>query len=269
MILCNKTLFTAETIESLEKARLILVTATGYNNVDTGAASARGITVCNVPGYGTYSVAQHTIALLLELSNRIGLHDSDVHQDGWSSSGDWCYAKTPLYEWKDKTLGIIGMGRIGSVVADMANALGMQVLFYNRNHRQHAFAKPVSLDELFSQSDVISLHCPLTPENRELIRAENIKKCKRGVYIINTARGGLIQEQDLAQALQEGRIAGAALDVLSVEPPPEDHPLLHAPGCIITPHIAWKSREARQRIMKILQQNLEAFLRAEPVHVVN
>jgi glycerate dehydrogenase len=246
---------------------LICVTATGYNVIDTQAAKRRNILVCNVPVYGTHSVAQHTFALLLELSNRVGLHARSVEEGEWEKSADWSYSKTPIIELKDKTLGIIGLGRIGLQTARIARAFGMRVI-YHRGEPDTIDATPVTMDQLFSESDFVSLHCPLRPDNHSFVNRELLSLMKSSAFLINTSRGQLIQEQDLAERLTHKKLAGAALDVLSKEPPPPDHPLLRIPTCLITPHNAWLSFEARQRILNTTLDNITAAWSGQPQNVV-
>ena len=268
--LTNKVPFDAKTIESLPDLKLIAVTATGYNIVDTVAAKSRGVLVCNVPEYGTPNVAQHVFALLLELATRTGHHARTVREGRWSASPDWCYWDYPLVELNGLTLGIVGYGRIGHAVAHIARAFGMRVIVGRRN--PSGFEEGVAFvdrESLARESDVISLHCPLTPDNAKMINAGFLAKMKPTAFLINTARGGLVDEADLAQALNDGRIAGAGLDVLTAEPPKADNPLLTAKNCIITPHIAWASRPARGRLMRVTAQNIRAFLDGSPTNVVN
>jgi glycerate dehydrogenase len=271
-IFTNKAPLTEETLNQLPALRFIGVLATGYNVIDIGAAKKRGITVCNVPDYSTYSVAQLCFALLLELCQHVQQHADAVKNGSWTLAPDWCFTVTPLQELYDKTIGIIGFGKIGQKVADIAGAFGMKVAAHSRtktdqSHRQHF--SWVTLPQLFEQSDVVTLHCPLTPETTGLIHKENLHRMKRSAYLLNTARGPLVVEKDLAAALNEGRIAGAGLDVLSVEPPKENNPLLEAKNCIITPHIAWATKEARRRLMDASAANLEVFLKGQPVNVVS
>ena len=271
-VLTNKVAFDAATIESLPDLRLIAVTATGYNIIDTAAAKAHGVVVCNVPEYGTPNVAQHVFSLLLELATRTGHHARTVREGKWIASPDWSYWDYPLVELNGLTLGIIGYGRIGRAVANIARAFGMRVVVL----RRRAASAPtgggvtaVDLDTLLRESDVISLHAPLTPENTRMVNAGFLRQMKPTGFLINTARGGLIDEQDLATALNEGRIAGAGLDVVTKEPPAADNPLLTAKNCVITPHIAWASRPARQRLMDVTAANIRAFLAGGPQNVVN
>jgi glycerate dehydrogenase len=269
IVLTNKVPFNAAAIEQLPNLKMIGVTATGYNIIDVQAAAKKGIVVCNVPAYGTASVAQHTIALLLELTNQVGKHAASVAAGEWVKAPDFSYQKAPITELAGKTMGIVGWGNIGEQTARIAQAFGMEILYYNPSKKENAFAPWASLPELFAKSDYISLHCPLKPENTGFVNNELIGKMKRSACIINTSRGPLINEQHLADALNNGLIAGAALDVLSTEPPPADNPLLSAKNCIITPHNAWISKEARQRVMDITIDNVSSFLREAPVNKVS
>ena len=268
VIITNKTPITEETITSATQLKIIAVTATGYNVVDIAAAKKKNVLVCNVPVYGTDSVAQHTFALLLELTNQVGRHVESVRAGDWARSPDWCYSKTPLLELRDKTIGIIGFGRIGRQVANLARAFGMKVIFYDKNESPDA-DQVVSLEELFGQSDFISIHCPLTKENHGFIDKRLLSTAKPGAFLINTSRGQLVNETDLANALRVGVLGGAALDVLSIEPPPADHPLSGFSNCIITPHMAWLSKEARNRIMETTLENVRLALSGKPRNVVN
>lgn len=270
-VLTNKTPLDSAVLSQLPELRYIGVLATGYNVVDVAAAARRGITVSNIPSYGTASVAQHVFALLLELTNHVGFHATAVANGQWASSPDWCFTVSPLVELSEKTLGIVGFGRIGRQVAAIGHALGMQVLAFDSvtsnppDFKDFGFA---SLDEVLSRSDVVSLHCPLFPETRGIINARTLSLMKPTAFLINTSRGPLVEERDLADALNDGRLAGAGLDVLSVEPP-IDNPLIHAKNCLITPHIAWASRESRQRLMGLAVENLAAYMRGRPQNVVN
>ena len=269
ILLTNKTPVTAEAIAALPKLRFIGVLATGYNVVDIAAASARGIPVCNVPGYGTASVAQHVFALLLELTQQTGHHAQTVRDGRWSASPDFCYWDFPLVELAGRTLGIVGYGSIGAAVARIGLAFGMKVIASVRRPRSADGVEFVSTEEIFRRADVLTLHCPLTEETRGLVNATRIATMKPTVFLINTGRGPLIVEQDLADALNAGRIAGAGLDVLSTEPPPPGNPLFAAKHCIITPHIAWATRASRARLMAVVVENLRAFLDGKPQNVVN
>ncbi|MGK0605250.1 D-2-hydroxyacid dehydrogenase [Enterococcus gilvus] len=271
IVLVNKVQLTKEIMEHTTNLKYIGVLATGYNVVDVEAAKAKGITVTNIPTYGTDGVAQYAIALLLELCHRIGEHSTTVFAGDWTTNADWCYWNSPQMELAGKTIGIIGYGRIGQKVGAIAAALGMTVIANDRSHAEEIFAgaKMVDLDQLFSESDVISLHCPLFPETEGLINKETIAKMKDGVYIVNDSRGQLINEADLRDALNRGKVGGAAVDVVSTEPIKQDNPLLEAKNMIITPHMAWASREARARLMAIAVENVEKFQAGTPVNVVN
>lgn len=271
VVLINKTPITAAVMDACPKLKLVCVEATGYNVVDCDAAKERGITVCNVPAYSTNCVAQFTFALLLEICCRVGLHNESVHQGDWCRNPDFCYWLTPQMELAGKTIGIIGFGQIGRAVGRIAKAFGMQVLAYNRSRcaEGEALGEYVDLDTLLSRSDIVSLHCPLTEVTKELINAATIAKMKDGAILLNTARGGLIKEADLADALKAGKLKAFAADVVSVEPITADNPLLTAPNCILTPHMAWAPVEARQRIINITVQNIQGYLDGKPVNVVN
>lgn len=269
VIITNKTPVTREAIDAAKDLKVIAVTATGYNIVDVAAAAERQIVVCNVPGYGTDSVAQHTFALLLELTNHVGMNAATVSDGDWSRSNDFAYTARPLVEISGKTLGIVGFGRIGQKVAEIAHAFGMNVIYQSNRTVPSAYARPVSLDALFAAADFISLHCPLKADNQEFVNASLLSRMKPGACLINTARGQLIHERDLAEALKRHDIGGAALDVLSVEPPPADHPLIGLPNCLITPHNAWMSLEARQRIMNTTIENVRQALQGNAINVVN
>lgn len=272
IIFTNKTPLTKDIFDSCPTIKYVGVLATGYNVVDTDYAKTKGIVVTNIPTYGTAAVAQFTIALLLELCHNVGLHSQTVHAGEWSSCSDFCYWKSPLIELAGKTLGIIGFGRIGKSTAKIAQALGMKVVAYNQDKIEgieNDNLKYVTLDELFAASDVISLHCPLFPSTQGIINKQNIEKMKDGVMLINTSRGPLVVEQDLADALKSGKVKGAAVDVVSSEPIKPDNVLLSAPNCIITPHIAWAPKESRKRLMNIAVDNLDSFLKGNPINVVN
>lgn len=263
ILLTNKTPLSAATIAGCPELRCIGVLATGYNVVDTEAARTRGIPVTNVPAYGTASVAQHTIALLLELARHAGHHARRVRGGAWSEGADWCFWDTPQVELDGLVLGVVGGGRIGRAVGALGSAFGMDVRFATRQDGR------AGLETLLRAADVVSLHCPLTPDTQHLIDAGTIAWMKPAALLINTSRGPLIDESALAGALDSGRLAGAALDVLSVEPPPADHPLFKARNCIITPHIAWAGSNARRRLMEIAVENVRAFLAGTPQNVVN
>jgi glycerate dehydrogenase len=269
VVLTNKTLVTGAAIRALLRLRYIGVLATGYNVVDTAAARERNIPVTNVPDYGTASVAQATFALLLELVNAAGHHSQSVHQGQWIRCPDFSYWEKPLVELAGLKFGIIGFGTIGSAVARIAQAFGMEVLAHSRTPREVSHVRFVDLHTLLSTSDVISLHCPLTPETREIMNVDRLRQMKPSSYLINTSRGSLIDEAALTHALNNDQIAGAGLDVLSVEPPTADNPLLRAKNCIITPHIAWATRAARQRLLDTAVANLLAFQQGQAANVVN
>lgn len=273
IVLTNKTVISEKIMEKCSTLRYIGVLATGFNVVDISAAAKRNIVVTNIPGYGTDTVAQYTIALLLELCHHVGAHSDSVKAGDWSRCSDFCYWKYPQIELENKVLGIIGYGRIGKKVAKLAVAFGMEVLVCS-GHAVEATEltdkiNQCSLEELFTKADVISLHCPLTEKTRGLINRDTIAQMKDGVLIVNDSRGPLICQEDLRDALISKKVAGAALDVLDVEPPEKDNCLLDAPNLLITPHIAWATREARQRLMDMAVQNLEAFLTGTPVNVVS
>ena len=267
----NKTPLTRAVIDACPNLRAIAVLATGYNVVDTVYARTKGIPVMNVPAYGTDNAAQYAVALLLEACSHIGLHDRSVHAGEWTESADFCYWKRPLIEISGKTAGIIGFGRIGMAVARVLRAMNARVLAYSRSERAEGrvLADYVPLDELIGSSDFIFLHCPLTPETEGLINAARISQMKDGVIIVNNGRGQLIVEADLAAALACGKVGCAAVDVASSEPIRADNPLLHAPNCIITPHISWATKEARERIMQTTADNVKSFMAGKPAHVVN
>ncbi len=271
IVFTNKTPISKEIMDSLTNLKYIGVLATGYNVVDVDAAKEKGIVVTNIPSYGTDAVAQMTFALLLELSNYVGAHSEAVFNGEWTSKSDFCFWKYPLIELSGKTIGIIGYGRIGQAVSKIAQAFGLKVLATGKG-KTASFESPnlkfVELDELFSNSDVISLHCPLTDSTKGIINKDNIAKMKNNALIINTARGMLVVEEDLANALNNGRIAGAAIDVVSIEPIREDNALLKAKNCIITPHIAWATKESRERLMNIAVDNLNAYLEGKPINVI-
>jgi glycerate dehydrogenase len=271
ILLTNKTPVSRRAIYQLENLKYIGVLATGYNIVDVQAARERNVPVSNVPTYGTYSVAQMTMALILELTQHTGLHSDMVRKGHWSIAKDWCFWQQPLIELAGKTMGIIGYGRIGQMTGHMAAAFGMKVMATDPllPSGKHKGVQIVDLDTLLRESDFICLHCPLTPKTDQLINLEKISMMKRTAFLINTSRGQLVNEHDLAKALNEGRIAGAGLDVLRVEPPPPDNPLLNAKNCLITPHIAWATRSARVRLMRVVVENIKAFLNNKPQNVVN
>lgn len=272
IIFTNKTPLSEEVLKQVPTVKYIGVLATGYNIVDTAAAKTLGITVTNIPTYGTMAVAQMTFALILELCHHVGEHSRAVYNGEWSNCPDFCFWNTPLIELSGKTLGVIGFGRIGQATAKIALAFGMNVVFTSNTKRAELEGENctyLSLDELFAKSDIISLHCPLTESNTGIIKKENISKMKDGVLIINTSRGPLVNEPDLAEALNNGKIGGAALDVVSIEPIKRDNELLNAKNCIITPHIAWAPKASRERLMNTAVENLLLFLTGTPQNRVN
>ena len=267
----NKTPISKATIDACPNMKMIAVLATGYNVVDYEYAKQKGIPVCNVPTYGTASVGQYAIALLLEVCHHIGHHSKTVFEGKWANHIDWCYWDYPLIELDGKTAGIIGFGRIGQTTGRIAKALGMNVIAYDLypNESGKAIAEYVDLETVLAKSDVLFLHCNLTPENTGLINKENIAKMKDGAILINNSRGQLIDEQDVTDALNSGKLAAAGLDVVYSEPIKADNPLLGAKNCIITPHMSWGAKEARQRIMNITVDNVKAYIDGAPVNVVN
>ena len=272
ILVVNKVPVTKELMDKLPKLKYVAVLATGFNIIDCKAAREKGIAVSNIPAYSTDGVAQLVFALLMEMTNQVGLHNESVKKGDWCSSPHFCYWKTPLCELANKTFGIVGFGKIGSAVAQIANAMKMKVIAYSPNTRTfEGFGSVdfVSLDEVIKESDVISLHCPLTPETENLVNMDFLSKMKKTAYLINTSRGPVINENDLKEALDKGIIAGAGVDVLSAEPAKKDNPLLKADKCFITPHIAWASLEARGRLMEIFKKNVEGFVKNEPENVVN
>lgn len=271
IILLNKVVITADILDRCPSIKLICVLATGYNVVDCNAAQQRGIPVCNVPAYGTDAVAQFTFALLLEICHQVGHHDRAVHAGRWADSPDFCFWDTPQMELAGKTIGIIGFGRIGRAVGRIARAFGMNVLAYNRSRCAEgaAIGEYVTQEELLQRSDVVSLHCPLTTENRHMINKDTIRMMKDGAILLNTARGPLVDEQALCDALSDGKLRFAAADVAAVEPIPTDSPLLRAPNCILTPHMAWAPAESRQRILDCTVASIRAFMAGSPRNTVN
>ena len=271
VVFTNKCPIRRAVIEACPQLRYISVLATGYNIVDGACAAEKGIPVSNVPTYGTAAVGQFAIALLLELCHHVAHHSEAVHEGRWEHNADWCFWDYPLIELDGKTMGIIGFGRIGQTTGRIAKAMGMRVLAAGsrENEAGRAIADYVDLDTLLRESDVIALHCPLFPNTKGIINRDTIAKMKDGVLLINNSRGPLIVEQDLADALNSGKIAGAGLDVVSAEPIRGDNPLLTAKNCLITPHISWAPKEARQRILQISAKNLEAYRAGTPVNVVN
>ncbi len=271
VVFTNKCPLSRRTIEASPKLKFISVLATGYNIVDTVCAAERGIPVSNIPTYGTASVGQFAIALLLEICHHVQHHSDEVHRGRWISNPDWCFWDYPLIELAGKTMGIIGFGRIGRTTGRIAKAMGMTILAAGSRPvpEGEKIAEYVEMDELLARSDVVVLHCPLFPETNGLINKNTIARMKDGVILINNSRGQLIVEQDLADALESGKVAAAGLDVVSAEPIREDNPLLRAKNCLITPHISWAPKEARERIMTISVENLKAFAEGHPIHVVN
>lgn len=270
IVLTNKTILDAEVMEQLSELRYISVMATGYNAVDIEAAHQRGIVVSNVRGYSTYSVAQHVFALILHLTNRVWQHNDSVHKGEWSKAPDWCYTLGPTTELKDKVMGVVGLGQIGNKVADIASALGMSVLAHHKHPDRDARpdVRFVGFEELLQQSDILSLHLPLNATTQGIIDRHALALMKPSAMLVNTGRGGLIVEADLLWALEHGVIAAACLDVLGQEPPPADHPFFRLPNCIITPHMAWATREARQRLLLESVENIRAFLAGHPRNVI-
>lgn len=272
IVLTNKTPLTAETLSQLPTLKYIALLSTGYNIVDCDYAKSCGIPVSNIPAYSTNAVAQLTFSLILEITNAVGVHSESVKNGEWSSCPDFCYWKTPLTELCGKTLGIVGFGQIGQAVAHIAEAFNMKIVAVsghetNQSHRKNF--RWVDMDTLAKESDIISFHCPLTEKTTGLVNKEFIGKCKDGAVIINTSRGPVINDSDLADALNNGKLRGAGLDVLTVEPPKADNPLLKAKNCFITPHIAWAAFETRERLMNILKENITAYLSGKPQNVVN
>lgn len=267
IVLLNKAPLRAEVLRQCPKLKLISVLATGYNIVDIAAARELGITVCNVPGYSTGAVAQMTFALLLELTQHVGLHSAAVHAGQWQNSPDFCFWNAPLTELAGKTMGLIGCGAIGQAVAAIAKAFGMELLVTSRTPKNiDGF---VNLQELLERSDVVSLHCPQTAENLHMLNAETIAQMKDGALLINTARGGLVDEQAVADALVSGKLGGYAADVVSKEPICASNPLLTAPNCVLSPHVAWAPKETRLRLHSITAENIRKYLAGQPQNVVN
>ena len=270
IVFLNKTPIRAETLERCPNVKMIGILATGYNIVDIAACKERGIPVCNVPGYSTMAVAQMTFALLLEMSQQVGLHSAAVYQGRWERNPDFCFWDAPLTELAGKTFGIIGYGAIGKAVGRIAQAFGMQLLVTARTEKPvPEAAEYVSLDELLRRSDIVSLHCPQTAENAGMIGQAALEKMKEGAILLNTARGGLIDEAAVADALKKGKLAFYGADVVSREPILPENPLLTAPNCFLTPHIAWAPTQTRQRLHRIAAENLRAFLAGQPQNVVN
>ncbi len=272
IILTNKTPLTRETLSTLDNLKYIALLSTGYNIVDCECAKEMGIPVSNIPSYSTNAVAQLTFSLILEITNAVGIHSESVKNGEWSSCPDFCYWKTPLTELCGKTLGIVGFGQIGQAVADIAEAFKMKVIAVSGHETDQSHRKNfrwVDMETLTRESDIISFHCPLTEKTAGLVNDEFISSCKDGAIIINTSRGPVIDDNALANALNSGKLRGAGLDVLSTEPPKNDNPLISAKNCFITPHIAWAGFETRERLMNILEENINAFLGGKPQNVVN
>ncbi|MFW6170376.1 MAG: D-2-hydroxyacid dehydrogenase [Planctomycetota bacterium] len=272
IVLTNKTPLDAGTLERLPALKFISVLATGYNVVDTDAARRLGIPVSNVPEYGTSSVSQHVLAMMLHFARQCELHSQRVHEGQWRHCNDFCFWKTPQVELVGKRLGIVGFGRIGRCVGRLAHALGMEVIAFDVQRNEPPDYTPFawrSVEEIFAESDFVTMHCPQTAENAGMVNRGLLEQMQPHAIFINTARGGLVNEEDLAIALNQGKIGGAALDVLSVEPPSADNPLLQARNCLITPHIAWATLEARRRLMAITVENVRGFLQGTPRNVVN
>jgi glycerate dehydrogenase len=271
ILLTNKVVLDKHLIHALPELKYIGVLATGTNVVDLPAAREKGIVVTNVPSYGTYSVAQATFALLLEITQSVGRHSQSVRDGNWSRAPDWCYWETPLIELRGLTLGIIGLGRIGHTVAQLGQAFGMKVLA-NRHGPDSSSPDGVHLmdtETVFRESDVLSLHCPLTAETENLVNKERLALMKPTAILLNTSRGGLVDEQALAHALNNGKLAAAGLDVLRKEPPAPDHPLINARNCFVTPHVAWATHAARKRLLNIAGENVRAFINGHPINVVD
>ena len=269
VVLTNKVVLDGAVMARLPALKYIGVLATGYNIIDTAAARERGIVVTNVPAYSTRSVAQLVMALVLELAHHVGHHARTVREGRWTASKDFAYWDYPLVELDSLVMGIVGFGQTGRAVADLARAFGMRVLVHTRTPTAGPGVEFVDLATLLRRSDVVSLHCPLTPETEGLVNAKRLAMMKPTAFLINTSRGPIVNERDLAEALHTGRIAGAGLDVLSTEPPKADNPLLAAKNCILTPHIAWATRAARERLMKAVVENVRAFLAGRSQNVVN
>ncbi len=271
VVLTNKTLLGRAVLEALPELKYVGVLATGYNVVDLECASERGVTVTNVPAYSTMSVAQTVFAHLLELTHNVGAHSQSVHRGDWSAGADFCYWLKPVTELDGLVMGIVGFGRIGRQVATIARAFGMKILAYDAMPPQETpeGVEMAGLDRVFAESDVVTLHCPLTPETEGLVNAERLAAMKPTAFLINTSRGPVVDEPALADALKSGQIAGAGLDVMQSEPPAAESPLLGAPNCNITPHIAWASQAARRRLMSVAVGNVKAYLVGTPLNVVS
>jgi len=271
ILLSNKRVISRSHMEQLPKLKLICLLATGYNNIDVAAAKDLGILVCNAVGYGSPAVAQHVFALMMSFTNHVAIHNEDVQQGGWTQTNEWCYWKEPLTELKDKVLGIYGFGKIGSKVADLALAFDMKVIAHHKYPDRDAREDVsfVSLEQMCEQSDFITLHAPLTASNKEVFDKDLFAKMKTSAIIINTGRGGLVNEIDLKYALENKIIRGAGLDVISEEPPTTNHILIGVPNCIITPHLAWAAKQSRKRLIDIVGQNIAAYKVGNPQNIVN
>ena len=268
IVICNKSELTAQVLSKAKNLKYIGLFATGYNNIDIDYTSKHGITVCNVPGYSTEAVAQHTVAFLLALVNRVGEYNETVNKGDWIKSRTFSYFPLPLMELSGKTAGLVGYGSIGRRVADILKAFGMRVLVLNRRPINDSTVEQVDFETLLRESDVVSMHCPLNDDSRKMMNADAFGKMKKGAYFINTARGALVDETALRDALESGRLAGAGLDVLNTEPMTPDCPLLGARNCLFTPHIAWAGVETRRRLMGIVEDNIKAFLNGTPQNTV-
>lgn len=272
IIVSNKTVLSKEILQQVPALEMVELLSTGYNIVDCEYLKQRGIPVCNIPAYSTSAVAQMTFALLLEICNRVGLHSKEVSDGKWSECKDFCFWKTPLVELQGKTLGIIGFGKIGQAVADIADRFGMKIIAYAPRHSDQSHRENfewVELDELLKRSDVVSLHCPLNEQTEGMVNYDFISKMKTGAILLNTSRGAAVNDRDLANALNSNYLSGAGLDVLSVEPPKADNPLLSAKNCFITPHISWAAFETRERLMSVCKENFAAYFNGNPQNVVN
>ncbi len=267
--ICNKTVFTSQVLKSCPNLKYIGLCATGYNNIDLASATDLGITVCNVPGYSTNAVAQHVFAFVLHFSNRAADYSTDVHNGGWIRSDTFSYFTIPTFELAGLTMGIIGYGSIGKKTAQIARSFGMKIIAATRTPQSDAGTDFMSVDEVFSKADFISVHCPLTDKTASLVNMDRLRLCKPSAVLINTSRGAVVNEYDLASALNSGIIAGAGIDVVSVEPMREDNPLLNAKNCLITPHVAWAPVQTRQRLITIAADNLRSFINGTPKNKVN
>lgn len=269
VLIVNKVKIGAKELLALPNLKLIAVAATGHNVVDTAKAREYGVAVCNVPAYSSASVAQHAWSLILNISNHVTQEAESVRKGDWNQTTGWSYMLSPITEWSGKTIGIVGLGQIGSATAKIAEAFGMNVIYHNRKLKQNCSHEWVSMDSLFAQSDVISLHCPETQENHGFVKLELIKKMKPSAILINTSRGGLINQEDLAQALNHGLLRAAGLDVLQTEPPTPGNPLIGCTNCFITPHVAWASFESKSRLLATLVNNVARFSNGQPINIVN